>query len=99
MLHVRQGVSGASFDLTMPGVPGSGDVDVAPFAGPVLMRAGGYSGHSPLLEDFQGRTPLERRMRSADVVLNSVLLRQQPGFLHRGEQFHVQELVPESAIE
>jgi hypothetical protein len=34
--------------------------DVTPFAGPVLLRAGGSSGRSPMLEDFQGRTPLER---------------------------------------
>ena len=36
------------------------DSDVTPFAGPVLLRAGGWSGRFPLVEDLQGRTPLER---------------------------------------
>jgi hypothetical protein len=36
------------------------DADVTPFAGPVLLRAGGWSGRFPLVEDLQGRTPLER---------------------------------------
>ncbi len=34
--------------------------DVPPFAGPVLLRAGGSSGRFPMVEDLQGRTPLER---------------------------------------
>jgi hypothetical protein len=38
-------------------------------------------------------------MRSLGVVFDSVLLCQQPGFLHRGEQFDVREFVPELAIE
>jgi hypothetical protein len=38
-------------------------------------------------------------MRSVGVVLDSVLLCQQPGFLHRRDQFDVQEFIPESAIE
>jgi len=38
-------------------------------------------------------------MQSLGIVLDSVLVCQQPGFLHRGEQFDVQEFVPESAIE
>jgi hypothetical protein len=37
------------------------------------------------VEDLQGRTPLERRMRSVGVVLDSVLFSQQLGFLHRGQ--------------
>jgi hypothetical protein len=47
---------------------------VPPFAGPVLLRAGRWSGHFPPVEDLQGRTPLERRMRSVGVVLDSVQL-------------------------
>ena len=61
---------------------GSEGVDMTPIAGPVLLRAGGWSGRSPLLEDLQGRTPLERRMRSVGVVLHPVLLCQPPGFWH-----------------
>ena len=52
-----------------------------------------------MAEDLQGRTPLERRMRSVGVVLDSVLLTQQLSFLHRGEQLDVQEFIPEPAVE
>lgn len=38
-------------------------------------------------------------MRSVDVVFESVLLSQQLGLLHRGEQLNIQELIPEPAIE
>ena len=72
---------------------------MTPFTGPVLLRAGGWSGRFPLLEDLQGRMPLERRVRSVGVVLDSMLLSQQLGFLHRGEQLDVQEFIPEPAIE
>ena len=50
-------------------------------------------------EDLQGRTPRERRMRSVGVVLDAVLLSQQLGLLHRGEQLNIQELIPEPAVE
>ncbi len=43
--------------------------------------------------------PLERGVRSVGVVLESVLLSQQLGLLHRGEQLIIQELVPEPAVE
>jgi hypothetical protein len=38
-------------------------------------------------------------MRSVGVVLESVLLSQQLGLLHRGEQLNIQELIPEPAVE
>lgn len=56
--------------------------DVTSFAGPVILRAGGQSGRFPMLEDLQGRSPLERRMRSLANVLDSVLFSQQLGLLH-----------------
>ncbi len=43
--------------------------------------------------------PLERRMRSVGVVLESVLFSQQLGLLHRGEQLNIQALTPEPAVE
>ena len=52
-----------------------------------------------MVEDLQGRMPLERRIRSVGVVLDAVLLSQQLGFLHRGEQLDVQELISEPAVE
>jgi hypothetical protein len=45
--------------------------------GPVALRDGGLSSRSPLLEENQGRTPMERRMRSVAFQLDSVLLCQQ----------------------
>ncbi len=59
------------------------------FAGPVLLRAGWYSGRFPLLDALQGRKPLERRMRSVGVVLESVLLSQKLGLLRRCEQISI----------
>lgn len=38
-------------------------------------------------------------MRHECVVLGSVLLWQQPGFLLRGEQFDSQGVIPQSAVE
>ncbi len=38
-------------------------------------------------------------MRSVGVALDSVLLSQQLGLLHRGEQLNIQELIPEPAVE
>ncbi len=49
------------------------------------------------MDDLQGRMPLERRMRSVGVVLDSVLFSQQLGLLHRGEQLDVQTFIPEPA--
>jgi hypothetical protein len=37
-------------------------------------------------------------MRSVCVVLDSVLLCQYPGFLHRSEQFDIQEFIPQPAV-
>jgi len=51
------------------------------------------------VEALQERTPLERRMRSVGVVLDSGLFSQQLGFLQRGEQLGVQEFIPEPAVE
>jgi len=73
--------------------------DVTPITGPVPLRAVGWSGRSPLLEYLQGRTPLERRMRSVGVVLHPVLLCQQPGFRQRREQLDIQEFIPKAAVE
>jgi hypothetical protein len=38
-------------------------------------------------------------MRPECVVLDLVLLWQQPGFLLRGEQFDIQGVIPQSAVE
>jgi hypothetical protein len=45
-----------------------------PFAVPVFKTAGRLSGRFPLLEDFQGSRPLESRMWSVAVVLDSLLV-------------------------
>jgi hypothetical protein len=57
-------------------------LEVLPFAGPVLLRAVGESGRSPLLEDHQARTPVEHRLWTLGIVFDSVLLRHLSGFLH-----------------
>ena len=44
-----------------------------------------------MLDNLQARTPLERRMRSVGVVLDSVLLSQQLGILLRDEQLNIQD--------
>jgi hypothetical protein len=38
-------------------------------------------------------------LRFSVILLDSVQLCQKPGFLHRGEQFDIQEFVPQSAGE
>jgi len=49
------------------------------------------------MENFQGRTPMEGRMRPVGVVLDSVLLSQRLGLLQRGEKLDVNEFIPEPA--
>ena len=73
-------------------------IDVTPFAGTVLLRASGESGHCPLLNNVQDFSSLERLMRSIVIVLDSVLLSQQLGLLRRGKQLNILELVHERPV-